>query len=730
MSRPTATTIDPTDLRRLVEGRHTDPHAVLGAHGVDGGGVVRVWRPDADAVRVVADEAPPADAVTIHHAGVFEAVLTALPPPGGYRLEVTYGCQTYALFDPYAFWPSLGDVDLHLVGEGRHEQLWQHLGAHARVRDGVEGTTFAVWAPNAQSVRVVGEFNSWDGRLHPMRKLASSGVWELFLPEVGSGARYKYELVTADGRLVTRADPFAAFADTPPGNASRVFASTHEWGDAAWLAARDATTWTRSPMSIYEVHLGSWRRPKDRPLDYRTLAHEMADHAGGLGFTHVQLLPVAEHPLTGSWGYQVSGYYAPTSRFGTPDDFRELVDHLHQRGLGVIVDWVPAHFPKDEWALARFDGTAMFEHADPRQGEHPDWGTLVFNYGRNEVRNFLVANALYWLEELHVDGLRVDAVASMLYLDYSREGGDWVPNRYGGRENLEAIEFLQELNTVVHRRNPGALMIAEESTAWPGVTRPVDLGGLGFGFKWNMGWMHDTLAYFSRDPIHRRHHHDELTFGLTYAWSEHYVLPLSHDEVVHGKASLLSKMPGDAWQQLANLRALYAWMWAHPGKPLLFMGSELGQREEWSEERELDWRLLSTPGHAGLARVLHDLNAATAQLAALWRRDPDPEGFAWIEPHDAAHNVLAFVRHGEAGDAPVVVGANLSPTPDEARVLGMPAAGRWLERLNTDASAYGGSGVGNLGVVEAAAEPAQGQPASVTLRLPPLGVLWLVPDTA
>lgn len=725
MTNATTTALDPDDLQRLVDGVHPDPHTVLGPHDQSSGAVVRVWRPDADTVRVVPDDGPAVDAAHTHADGLFEATLPARPLPGTYHLEVTYGAETYSLPDPYAFWPSLGEVDLHLMGEGRHEQLWERLGAHVRTRDGVEGTTFAVWAPNARSVRVVGDFNSWDGRLHPMRKLAASGVWELFLPEVGSTARYKYELVTADGRLVSRADPFAQYADTPPGNASRVFASTHEWGDHDWLRARDEHDWPRSAMSVYEVHLGSWRRPDERPLDYRTLAHELADHVGGLGFTHVELLPVAEHPFTGSWGYQVSGYYAPTSRFGTPDDFRYFVDHLHQRGIGVIVDWVPAHFPKDEWALARFDGTALFEHADPRQGEHPDWGTLVFNYGRHEVRNFLVANALYWLEELHVDGLRVDAVASMLYLDYSREGSDWVPNRYGGRENLEAVEFLKELNTVVYRRNPGALMIAEESTAWPGVTRPVHLGGLGFGFKWNMGWMHDTLAYFAREPIHRQYHHDELTFGFMYAWSEHYMLPLSHDEVVHGKGSLLTKMPGDRWQQLANLRALYGWMWAHPGKQLLFMGSELAEPQEWNEEREIEWGLRTDPAHDGLVRLVADLNAVAADLPGLWRSDPDPEGFQWIDADDAAGNTLAFVRRDPTG-APVAVLANLSPTPREQHRVGLPAAGRWSERINTDAEIYGGSGVGNLGEVVAGNEGWHGHPASAVVRLPPLGVVWLV----
>jgi 1,4-alpha-glucan branching enzyme len=549
---------DPEEVRALLSGTHMDPHRLLGAHPSEGGAVVRAYRPDADRVEVVVDGADPVEAEqTIP--GFFEALLPEMPRASAYRLRVRYpGEATFELHDPYAFWPTIGDLDLHLAGEGRHEELWRRLGVHVTEVDGVTGTSFAVWAPNAGSVRVVGDFNSWDGRLHPMRLLGSSGIWELFLPDVGAGAYYKFEILGADGYLTTRADPWAFATDVPPGSASRVFESHYAWGDAAWFAHRRNTELVRSPMSVYEVHLGSWRHGEGRPLGYRALAPLLADHVEAHGFTHVEFLPVAEHPFGGSWGYQVTGYFAPSARFGDPDDFRFLVDHLHQRGIGVIIDWVPAHFPRDAWALARFDGTALYEHADPRQGEHPDWGTLVFNFGRNEVRNFLIANALFWLEELHVDGLRVDAVASMLYLDYSRKEGEWVPNAYGGRENLEAVAFLKELNAVVYGRNPGVVTIAEESTAWPAVSRPAHLGGLGFGFKWNMGWMHDTLEYFSKDSIHRRYHHNQITFGFMYAWSENFILPLSHDEVVHGKRSLIDKMPGDRWQKFANLRALYA----------------------------------------------------------------------------------------------------------------------------------------------------------------------------
>jgi 1,4-alpha-glucan branching enzyme len=615
----------------------------------------------------------------------------------------------------------LGEVDLHLIGEGRHERLWDVLGAHVRSVGGATGTDFAVWAPNARGVRVVADFNGWNGHDHEMKNLGPSGVWELFVPDVGDGTRYKFEIHGADGPWSLRADPLAFQAEVPPATASVVFTSRYEWGDAEWMAARARTTTAHDrPMSIYEVHLGSWRRGRS----YRDLAEELTSYVLDTGFTHVELLPVAEHPYGGSWGYQVTSYFAPTARFGSPDDFRYLVDRLHQAGIGVIVDWVPGHFPKDEWALARFDGSSLYEHADPRRGEQPDWGTYVFNFGRHEVRNFLVANAIYWLEEYHVDGLRVDAVASMLYLDYSRSEGDWVPNLYGGRENLEAISFLQEVNATAYRRVPGIVTIAEESTAWPGVTKPTHLGGLGFGLKWNMGWMSDSLGYMSHDPIHRQYHHHQMTFSLMYAFSENYVLPLSHDEVVHGKGSLLRKMPGDRWQQLANLRAYLALMWAHPGKQLLFMGGEFGQESEWGESRELDWWLLDHSDHAGNRRLVADLNRVYLANPALWSQDADPAGFEWIDANDAAGNVFSFLRWGSDGSVVACV-ANFSAMPHEGYRLGLPAAGRWSEVVNTDAADYGGSGVGNLGGVHTEKVAWHGRPVSVKLRLPPLGTLWL-----
>jgi 1,4-alpha-glucan branching enzyme len=700
--------------------------------------------------------------------------------------------------DPYRHLPTLGEMDLHLISEGRHEQLWKVLGAHVRTaatrdpapgsalagtsgtarqpaqdlaRGGtsdsarqplriinhahpgfepVTGTSFAVWAPNARGVRVLGDFNHWDGRGHPMRSLGGTGVWELFVPGVGNGAMYKYQICAPDGTWRVKADPMAQAAQCPPATASAVYTSEYEWGDGDWLATRGAAQAHREPMSVYEVHLGSWRPGQS----YRELAGELTEYVRGMGFTHVEFLPVAEYPFGGSWGYQVSSYYAPTARFGTPDEFRHLVDRLHQAGIGVLLDWVPAHFPRDDWALARFDGTPLYEHADPRRGEHPDWGTLVFDYGRAEVRNFLVANALYWLEEFHIDGLRVDAVASMLYLDYSRADGQWTPNVHGGRENLDAISFLQEVNTSCYRRSPGIAMIAEESTAWPGVTRPVHLGGLGFGFKWNMGWMHDTLGYLAHDPVFRHYHHNELTFSLLYAFSENYVLPLSHDEVVHGKGSLLGKMPGDDWRRFAGLRALFGYMWAHPGKKLLFMGSEFGQGGEWSEQRGLDWWVLDDDLHRGVQHLVRDLNRVYAQTPALWRQDVAPEGFAWIDANDAGGNTLSFLRFagptgppgppgsagsagpagpagpaGQLGAQVVACVVNFAAVPHDSYRIGLPHPGGWREVLNTDAIAYGGSGVGNLGAVEAVPQPWHGEPASATLTVPPLGVLWLTPQT-
>ena len=623
--------------------------------------------------------------------------------------------------------PVLGELDLHLIGEGRHERLWEVLGA--RVRSDGAGVDFSVWAPNARSVAVVGDWNGWDGDADPMQLLGRSGVWERTVPAAAHGHRYRYRIEGADGRIALRSDPMARAAEHPPASASVVFSSTHRWADDDWLAARAASDPVRDRLSIYELHAGSWRtvpEEGDRPLTWRELADPLADHVTDLGFTHVELLPVAEHPYTPSWGYQVTGYYAPTARYGTPDDFAWFVDRMHQRGVGVILDWVPAHFPKDDWALARFDGTALYEHPDPRRGDHPDWGTHTFDLGRNEVRNFLVANARYWFDEFHVDGLRVDAVASLLYLDYSRGEGEWTPNVHGGREDLESIAFLQEVNVAVHGAFPGVHMIAEESTAWGGVSRPVHLGGLGFGSKWNMGWMHDTLSYFQADPVHRAHHHGQLTFGLVYAFSENFLLPLSHDEVVHGKGSLLGKMPGDDWQRFANLRALYAWMWAHPGKQLVFMGAELAQEREWSEERSLDWHLLDDPRHAGVADLVRTLNALERDHPALWRRDSEPGGFAWLDDADADHSVLAFVRHGDPGDAPVVCVANLTPVPRHGYRVGLDRPGRWTEALDTDAARFGGSDIRN-GTVTAEPVPWQGQSHSAVLTLPPLAVVWLVP---
>ncbi|MBV9383071.1 MAG: 1,4-alpha-glucan branching protein GlgB, partial [Streptosporangiaceae bacterium] len=697
------------EIERVVAGQHHDPHSVLGAHPSPGGVTIRALRPMAAGVAVVLADGRRFPMAHVHQ-GVFEVTLP-VPAVPDYRLAVTYdddsgrtggGAAPGAAAspavapadggergaprevplqdDPYRHLPTLGEVDLHLIAEGRHEELWRVLGAHVRsygwdaaVTGGtggeaapaggtsdsfgqnfgkITGTAFAVWAPNAHGVRVVGDFNYWDGRGHPMRSLGGAGVWELFVPGAGPGARYKFSICGPDGVWREKADPMAQLAEKPPATASVVYASGYEWGDQAWLAERAQRQPVREPMSVYEVHIGSWRPG----LSYRELATELAAYVTGLGFTHVEFLPVAEHPFGGSWGYQVTSYYAPTARYGSPDDFRFLVDTLHQAGIGVIVDWVPAHFPRDSWALAQFDGTALYEHADPRMGSHPDWGTLVFNYGRSEVRNFLVANAIYWLEEFHVDGLRVDAVASMLYLDYSRRPGEWTPNAFGGRENLDAISFLQEVNATCYKRVPGIMMIAEESTAWPGVSRPVHLGGLGFGFKWNMGWMNDTLEYMRHDPVHRQYHHNELTFSLVYAFSENFVLPLSHDEVVHGKGSLLAKMPGDEWRRFAGLRALFGYMWAHPGKQLLFMGSEFGQGNEWSETNGLDWWVLQFDVHAGVQRLVRDINALYRRTPALWCRDTTPDGFAWIDANDAQGNVLSFLRF--AGDDGAGAGAS------------------------------------------------------------------------
>jgi 1,4-alpha-glucan branching enzyme len=623
--------------------------------------------------------------------------------------------------------PSMpGELDIHLINEGRHEELWKVLGAHPTA----DGTTFRVWAPNALEVQVAGDWAGWDGSRHPMTRVGDSGVWHALVPEAGRGSQYKYRLRGADGAWTDRADPVAFYAEKPPSSASIVWASEHEWDDAAWIEARAAKQPVDEPMAIYEMHLASWRRHYGGDLyAWDEIADALVPYLQDLKFTHVELMPVMHHPFGGSWGYHVTSYFAADARFGDPDGLKRLIDRLHQAGIGVILDWVPGHFATDEWALARFDGTPLYEDPNPQRGWHKEWGSHIFNFGRHEVRNFLYANALYWLEEFHADGLRVDGVASMLYLDYGREHGEWSPNKHGGRENLEAVQFLQEMNATVYKRVPGVVTIAEESTAWPGVTGPTSEGGLGFGFKWNMGWMHDSLGYVSKDPIYRSHHHGQMTFSLVYAFTENYVLPISHDEVVHGKGSLLRKMPGDRWQQLANLRAYLAFMWAHPGKQLLFMGAEMGQESEWAESRELDWWLLEHPEHSGVHAMVRDMNAAYVASGALWGRDNSPEGFQWLDANDAHRNVFSFVRRSP-GEPDLVCVANFAAVPHEGYRLPLPAAGRWAEVLNTDATAYTGSGVGNLGAVEAVegGSSVSGQPAYADIVVPPLATVWFRHD--
>jgi 1,4-alpha-glucan branching enzyme len=624
----------------------------------------------------------------------------------------------------------LGEGDLYLFGKGDERRIYDKLGSKLRIIDGVAGTSFAVWAPNAQRVSVVGDFNNWDGRFHQMRSLGGSGVWELFIPGVGKGAHYKYEMRTSTGQIILKTDPYGFFFETPPKNAAIVWENDRfPWSDEAWMKHRGEKNPLKAPLSIYEVHIGSWKKKTlGESLSYRELAEPLVEYVQEMGFTHVEFMPVAEHAYYPSWGYQVTGFYAPSSRFGTPDDFQFLVNALHEAGIGVIIDWVPAHFPRDEWALARFDGTALYEHEDPRKGAHQDWGTLIFNFGRHEVVNFLTANALFWCDRFHIDGLRVDAVASMLYLDYSRKPGEWLPNQYGGRENLEAIEFLRRFNHLTHTEFPGVLTIAEESTAWPLVTRPPYLGGLGFSFKWNMGWMHDTLNFFKRDPIYRKHHQNDLTFAMLYHHHENFILPLSHDEVVHGKGSLLRRMPGDDWQRFANLRTLLAYQWLFPGKMLLFMGGELGQSAEWNENSEVDWWLLQAgPYHAGLQQFVKDLNKLYVRQPSLWENDHEPLGFSWIDCSDQDNSVLSFIRRGGDQTSPVVVIMNLTPVPRPNYRLGLPLEGKWNEVLNSDASAYGGSNVGNLGGVLAEAQPSHGHPFSASFTLPPLGIVAFEP---
>ncbi|MBS1697504.1 MAG: 1,4-alpha-glucan branching protein GlgB [Actinobacteria bacterium] len=715
------TTIDAAVLEAVASGSHHDPHSVLGAHPEtteDGRRVtiVRALRPLAKTVSVLLDggvEVPLAHLAE----GIWEGEVTG--PAGAYRIKATYGdAPDWTSADAYRHAPTIGELDLHLIREGRHERLWEALGAHARFIDGDQGTAFTVWAPHARAVRVVGDFNDWDGRLDSMRSMGSSGVWELFLPGVDVGAHYKYEILTRSGTWILKADPMAQLAEVPPATASIVTRSEYVWGDGAWMTRRAARHAVAQPMSVYEVHLGSWRPG----LGYRDIADELIEHVTATGFTHVEFMPVAEHPFTGSWGYQVTGYYAATHRYGEPDDLRFLIDKLHQAGIGVIIDWVPGHFPKDAFALARFDGEPVYEHPDPRRGEHRDWGTLIFDYGRNEVRNFLVANALFWLDEFHADGLRVDAVASMLYLDYSRNDGEWEPNVHGGRENLEAIRFLQEVNATAYRRHPGVVMVAEESTSFPGVTAPTDHNGLGFGFKWNMGWMNDSLVYIERDPLYRSHHQGEMTFSFVYAFGENYILPISHDEVVHGKGSLLSKMPGDHTAKLANVRAYLGYMWGHPGKNLLFMGQEFGQLSEWSVDRALDWWLLDQPSHRQLQDFVGALNSAYRQNSPLWERDHDSSSFARIGAPDWDPNIVAFVRRDAHGGHLAVI-SNFAGTTRHGVRLDLPLAGGWTEVLNTDAAEFGGHGEGNLGLVYAT-DIENGSPQA-TLTVPALSTIWL-----
>ncbi|MGE0443917.1 MAG: 1,4-alpha-glucan branching protein GlgB [Vicinamibacterales bacterium] len=712
-----------------------NPFAVLGPHaaaGRDQGRMtVRVVQPTADRVDLV-PAGGEAVAMERRPEGVFEATV---PYKGradefAYRLRVTEWGETRDIVDPYRFGQVLSDFDLHLLAEGTHYRAWEKLGAHRVTLGEFTGVHFAVWAPNAQRVSVVGDFNRWDGRVHAMRKLVPSGVWEIFIPELPDGACYKFEIRTPAGHLLHKADPYGRRFEVPPNTASVIWQDgRYDWRDGDWMRDRPSFDgWHERPMSVYELHPGSWRRVPaegNRYLTYRELGDQLVPYLREMGFTHVELMPIMEHPFSGSWGYQVIGFYAPTSRFGTPDDFRYFVDRCHQHGIGVILDWVPGHFPKDRHGLAQFDGTSLYEHADPRKGEHQDWGTLIFNYGRNEVRTFLLSNALFWLEEFHIDGLRVDAVASMLYLDYSRRAGEWIPNQFGGRENLEAVSFLQQLNTLTHGRVPGTITVAEESTAWPAVSRPVYVGGLGFTYKWNMGWMHDILEYARQDPVHRRWYHGQITFSMLYAFTENFVLPFSHDEVVHGKRSMLDKMPGDAWQKHATLRALYGYMFGHPGKKLLFMGSEFGQWREWNYEESLDWHLLEDPMHLGMQRWIRDLNHTYQREASLHQVDFEGSGFSWIDCNDNENSVISAIRRARNPQDFTVIVANFTPVPRPAYRVGVPEGGWYGELLNSDAGMYGGGNLGNAGGVGTEPVPAHGFDQSLSLMVPPLGFVLL-----
>jgi len=716
----------PGTVEAVVHGRHGDPFAVLGPHGTGLDRVVRAFLPGAESVAVLDRAGQALGSLQRLHPDGFWA--GAAPGDGAYRLHVTGSGGTWEQEDAYAFPPTLGDLDLYLLGEGRHRDLGHVLGAHPAVMDGVDGVRFAVWAPNASRVSVVGGFNFWDGRRHPMRRHHGVGVWDLFIPGVEAGAIYKYDILGPDGGpLPQKADPVAWQAEVAPATGSIVVSDAGwRWTDSAWMARRAAAQAPDAPVSAYEVHAASWLPASQAGMaGWEALADKLAPYCAGMGFTHLELLPIMEHPFGGSWGYQPLGQFAPSALLGSPEGFARFVDRCHAMGVGVLLDWVPAHFPTDAHGLARFDGTPLYEHGDPREGFHQDWNTYIFNLGRNEVRGFLIASALFWLEHYHVDGLRVDAVASMLYRDYSRNAGEWVPNRFGGRENLESVAFLQELSRAVAQRCPGAVLIAEESTAWPGVTRTADEGGLGFDYKWNMGWMHDTLHYMHEEPVNRRYHHAEITFGLVYAFSERFTLPLSHDEVVYGKGSLIRKMPGDRWQKFANLRAYFGLMWTYPGKKLLFMGCEFAQDREWNHDTGLDWDLLDVPEHHGVQSLVRDLNAAYRGIPALHVGDCDPSGFRWVVVDDAGNSVFAYLRLAKDGAAPVLVVCNFTPVPRHGYRVGVPVGGAWAEVLNTDAAAYGGSGVGNGGTTAADGEPAHGFPVSLTLTLPPLATVIL-----
>jgi 1,4-alpha-glucan branching enzyme len=724
---------DPS-LQAIAEARHADPFGVLGPHVEPQKGVViRAMIPSAERITVMRNGSGSIEMTRSHPAGVFEAVLPDLTEIPDYRLHVSYqGGTTSDIDDPYRYGRVLSDYDLYLFGEGKHTRIYDKLGAHPMTIGQAAGVHFAVWAPNAKRVSVVGDFNVWDGRRHPMRSLGSSGVWEIFIPGIRVGERYKFELLTRYGEVILKSDPFGLAFELPPLNASLVAAPAYQWKDDEWMRARpSADSWFHQPFAVYEVHLGSWARmPEEgnRYLTYPELAERLIRYVKDMGYTHIELLPVMEHPFSGSWGYQVIGFFAPTSRFGKPEEFKGFVDACHAAGIGVILDWVPGHFPKDAHGLAQFDGTALFEHQDPRQGEHREWGTLIFNYGRNEVRNFLLANALFWLHEYHVDGLRVDAVASMLYLDYSRKPGEWVPNRYGGRENLDAIGFIRELNTLTHSEQPGSITIAEESTAWPSVSRPTYVGGLGFTYKWNMGWMNDILEYVRRDAVYRRWEHRHLTFSLLYAFTENFILPFSHDEVVHGKGSMFGKIPGDDWQKAATLRTLYGFMYAHPGKKLMFMGCEFGQDREWNYDQSLDWHMLDEPLHQGVRLFVQDLNRIYRSERALFEVDFDARGFQWIDCNDSENSVVSFVRRAtDAADYLVAI-VNFTPVPRDGYLVGVPTAGAFIELVNSDGAVYGGSNVGNGGAIFTEPLAAHGYDQSLRLTLPPLGFLLLKPS--